>query len=72
MKRITITTIYDLITNIYFTGMTNGVMIPLSKAKEPEIFRGFWPLFYISKYLKEEIYIWNTRFLIVYQVYMVR
>jgi len=55
LKRITITTIYDLITNIYFTGMTNGVMIPLSKAKEPEIFRGFWPLFYISKYLKEEI-----------------
>jgi len=45
LKRITITTIYDLITNIYFTGMTNGVMIPLSKAKEPEIFRGFWLFF---------------------------
>ena len=64
--------IYDFITNMYFTGMTHGGMIPLSRAKEPEVFRGFWLFFCISKYLKEEIYIWNTRFLIVYQVYMVR
>jgi hypothetical protein len=48
LKRITITTIYDLITNIYFTGMTNGVMIPLSKAKEPEIFMGFWLFFALA------------------------
>lgn len=34
--------IYDFITNMYFTGMTLGVMIPLSRAKELEIFRGFW------------------------------
>lgn len=71
MKRITITTIYDLITNIYFTGMTNGVMIPLSKAKEPEIFRGFWLFFALASILRRK-YIWNTRFLIVYQVFMVR
>ena len=48
--------IYDFITNMYFTGMTLGVMIPLSRAKEPEVFRGFWLFFCISKYLKEEIY----------------
>ena len=63
--------IYDFITNMYFTGMTHGGMIHLSRAKEPEVFRGFWLFFCISKYLKEEIYM-NTRFLIVYQVFMVR
>lgn len=41
---------------MYFTGMTHGVMIHLSKAKEPEIFRGFWLFFCISMYLKEEIF----------------
>ena len=48
--------IYDFITNMYFTGMTHGGMIHLSRAKEPEVFRGFWLFFCISKYLKEEIY----------------
>ena len=48
--------IYDFITNMYFTGMTHGGMIYLSRAKEPEVFRGFWLFFCISKYFKEEIY----------------
>ena len=30
--------IYDFITNMYFTGITHGVMIHLSRAKEPEVF----------------------------------
>ena len=37
--------IYDFITNMYFTGMTHGGMIHLSRAKEPEVFRGFWLFF---------------------------
>ena len=37
--------IYDFITNMYFTGMTHGGMIYLSRAKEPEVFRGFWLFF---------------------------
>ena len=31
--------IYDFITSMYFAGMTLKYMIPLSRAKEPEIFR---------------------------------
>lgn len=34
--------IYDFITSMYFAGMTFKYMIPLSRAKEPEIFRRFW------------------------------
>lgn len=63
--------IYDFITNMYFTGMTHGGMIYLSRAKEPEVFRGFWLFFALASILRRK-YIWNTRFLIVYQVYMVR
>ena len=40
--------IYDFITNMYFTGMTHGVMIHLSRAKEPEIFREFWLFFALA------------------------
>ena len=45
---ISITTIYDFITNMYFTGMTHGVMIHLSRAKELEIFREFWLFFALA------------------------
>ena len=45
IRIITIAMIYDFITNMYFTGMTHGGMIHLSRAKEPEVFRGFWLLF---------------------------
>ena len=55
--------IYDFITNMYFTGMTHGGMIYL--------FRGFWLFFALASILRRK-YIWNTRFLIVYQVFMVR
>lgn len=56
---------------MYFTGMTHGGMIHLSRAKEPEVFRGFWLFFALASILRRK-YIWNTRFLIVYQVFMVR
>ena len=45
---ITIAMIYDFITNLYFTGMTLGVMIHISRAKELEIFRGFWLFFALA------------------------
>ena len=63
--------IYDFITNMYFTGITQWYIIQTLKAKEPEIFRGFWLFFALASILRRK-YIWNTRFLIVYQVFMVR
>lgn len=45
---IIIAMIYDFITNMYFTVMTHGVMIHLSRAKELEIFRGFWLFFALA------------------------